>query len=138
MKSALSPNINTHLLRAELIYRLERGDSTARKLLSELAGYPRNSTQGLVDSYSKTAGSLFFERFLFLFGALCMGLSLGVCGLTVAELVPAEVGSLLLCSCAFLVAQWSFSVYGKRSSARFYATEFSRVLSELRRLSPAA
>jgi hypothetical protein len=124
---------NTNLLRAELIYRIERGDTSARKLLSELAEYHGDSVPSLVRQYKRTAGSLFLERFLAVLGALCLGLSLGVCGLTVAELVPAEIQSLLLCSGAFLLAQWSFSQYGKRSDARYYATGFSRVLACLQR-----
>jgi hypothetical protein len=129
MKCALSTNFKTHLLRAELIHLIERGDSSARELLAGLTEYHGDSVQSLVGQYQKTAGSLFIERFLFCVGALCLGLSLGVCGLTVADLVPAEVESLLLCFGAFLVAQWSFSQYGKRAHARFYADGYSRVLA---------
>ena len=129
MKCALSSK--TNLLRAELIHLIERGDSSARELLSGLAEYHDDSVEPLVCQYRKTAGSVFLERFLFCLGALCLGLSLGVCGLTVADLVPAEVESLLLCFSAFLLAQWSLSLYGKRAHARFYANGYSRVLARL-------
>ena len=131
MKCALPSNFTTHLLRAELIHRLKRGDSSSRELLSGLADYQGDSAQSLINGYRKRAGSLFLERLLFCTAALCLGLSLGVCGLTVTELVPAEVESLLLCFGAFFFAQWSFSEYGKRSNARFYATGFSSVLSDI-------
>ena len=130
MKSAASKNDKTNLLRAELIYRMERGDRSAKRLLTGLARHRGESAVDIIFRYQRAAGPLFLERFLFILGALCLGLSMGVCALTAARLVPTEVESLFLCLGAFLMAQFSFSAYGRLSQARCYADGFSRILAK--------
>ncbi|MCA9780581.1 MAG: hypothetical protein KC800_27845 [Candidatus Eremiobacteraeota bacterium] len=130
MRSAASKNDKTHLLRAELIHRMERGDRSAKKLLTGLARHQGESALDIIFRYQRAAGPLFLERFLFILGALCLGLSLGVCTLTATRLVPTELESLILCLGAFLMAQLSFSAYGRLSQARFYAAGFSRILAK--------
>lgn len=120
----------THLLRAELIHRMERGDRSARKLLTGLARHQDESAMDIVFRYQRAAGPLFLERCLFIQGTLCLGLSLGVCLLTAARLVPTEIQSLLLCLGAFFMAQFSFSAYGRLAQARFFADGFSRILAK--------
>lgn len=134
MKCAFPNQIpETHLLRAELIFRQESGDLTARRLLARLVEYGGDSVSDLIQEYRKSAGPLFLERLLFCLGALCAGLAVGICGLTAADLVPAELESLVLSLGAFLLAQWSLALYGKLSKARFYAEGFSKVMNDLGR-----
>lgn len=139
MKSAISSiDHNTHLLRAELIQSMKRGDSAARKLLSRLNDHNGECVFELVDRYQKCAGPLVMERCLFYLGVLCLGMSLGFCGLTAAGLVPVEVDSLFLCVGAFFLAQGCFFLYGRFSDARFYAEGYGRVLARLCRRRSAA
>lgn len=56
MRSAASKNDKTHLLRAELIHRMERGDRSAKKLLTGLARHQGESALDIIFRYQRAAG----------------------------------------------------------------------------------
>lgn len=119
------------LLRAELIHRIEKGDRSARKLLSGLAQHQGQPMSELIEHHSRLAGPLFLERILFYLGMLSLGLAFGILVLTAVELIRPELSSLGLSIGAFLLANASLGQYNKHSSSRFFATEFSLLLQKL-------
>lgn len=119
------------LLRAELIHRIEKGDRSARKLLSGLAQHQGQPVSEMIEHHSRLAGPLFLEKILFHLGMLSLGLAFGILVLTAVDLIQPELSSLGLSIGAFLMANASLVQYGKHSKSRFFVTEFTQLLAKL-------
>lgn len=124
---------NSELLRAELIHHIERGDTTAKRLLAGLTNHRHVPVWQVIEYHRRAAGPVLLERVLFFLGMLSLGLAFGILVLTAIDLVAPELESLALSVGAFLLANASLSQYGKHAEARYYATEFSQMLANVSR-----